>query len=74
MLSKDRVVMARQLKVLSGFRCESCGIEVDSKESRSLVLHHIDRYETNNEIENLIVLCRQCHRDRHCGRGWRYDQ
>lgn len=73
-LSIDRFVLAKQLKSLSGYKCEGCGKKVDSKESRSLVLHHIDRDEYNNEIENLIILCRQCHRDRHCERGWIYDE
>lgn len=69
-LSKDRVIIAKRLKGAAGFKCENCGKEIDRNFPASLVLHHIDRNEKNNEIENLIVLCRQCHRDRHCRRGW----
>lgn len=37
------------------YRCILCGI------TKKLVVHHIDYNKQNNDIENLIVLCRSCH-------------
>lgn len=32
-----------------------------SKDERTLAVHHIDRNRKNNELENLIWLCHNCH-------------
>lgn len=41
-----------------GIVCEQCGYSnVDALE-----VHHIDRNRTNNSIDNLKVLCANCHR------------
>lgn len=37
--------------------CEECGIN----DRRVLVVHHLDLNRHNNEPENLIWLCRNCH-------------
>lgn len=39
-------------------RCENCGYD---EYEECLQVHHIDRNRENNEIENLIVLCANCH-------------
>lgn len=35
--------------------CQECGVSED------LIVHHIDERQTNDTLENLIVLCRGCH-------------
>lgn len=42
--------------------CEICGLEGKiGIIKNSLVIHHIDRDRTNNQIQNLMVVCRKCH-------------
>lgn len=41
------------------FVCERCESQV------SIEVHHIDRDVTNNDIDNLEVLCRRCHEQEH---------
>lgn len=43
-------------------KCEECGY---SKYSEVLEVHHIDCNRTNNEIENLKILCPTCHVEMH---------
>jgi len=38
-------------------KCERCGI----KEIKVLLVHHKDRNRKNNKIENIEILCRNCH-------------
>ena len=33
--------------------------------TKKLEVHHIDEDRTNNQIENLEVLCKKCHKDHH---------
>ena len=40
-------------------RCERCICDED------LLIHHIDRDRSNNNIENLEVLCTSCHAIEH---------
>lgn len=42
--------------------CEECGSELN------LEVHHIDEDRTNNEVDNLILLCKSCHKKRHIKR------
>lgn len=42
-----------------GHQCTECGA------TDNIEVHHIDRDRSNNAIENLEVLCRSCHGDRH---------
>jgi len=37
------------------YKCQFCG------DTKDLVVHHIDWNKMNNEINNLITLCRHCH-------------
>lgn len=38
-------------------RCQLC-----SKKSESNHIHHIDGNSLNNEIDNLMIVCVECHR------------
>lgn len=42
-------------------RCEDCGLE----DEIVLQVHHIDKNRKNNKLENLAVLCANCHVRRH---------
>ena len=42
-------------------KCAICGIDIWNGKEISLQLHHIDGDKTNNLIENLQLLCPNCH-------------
>jgi hypothetical protein len=42
--------------------CNDCG-----KSSVCLEIHHIDKNRNNNQLNNLVILCLDCHADRHKG-------
>lgn len=46
---------------LRGHFCESCGLDFWLKEKMPLEVHHIDGDRTNNELDNLQLLCLNCH-------------
>ncbi len=43
------------------YKCEICGTSEWMGKPLSLQLHHLDGNHTNNLLENLIVLCPNCH-------------
>ncbi len=45
-----------------GAICEDCG---GSSRARTIDVHHKDENRLNNDLSNLVVLCRSCHRKRH---------
>jgi len=45
-----------------GKKCAICG------STKNIVVHHIDYDRTNNELENLKVLCKKHHQEIHCHR------
>ena len=49
--------------------CEKCGITEWLTERISLELHHVDGNPKNNEIDNLQILCPNCHSQTHNYRG-----
>lgn len=51
-----------------GAVCEICLVDF-SEDSYLLDLHHLDRDPSNNDDENLAVLCALCHRKVHKGRA-----
>jgi hypothetical protein len=46
---------------LRGEKCERCGLSEWQGEKLPLQVHHIDGDRTNNSLENLMVLCPNCH-------------
>lgn len=44
-----------------GHKCESCHLEIWLNQIIPLELHHIDGNKTNNELNNLQLLCLNCH-------------
>ena len=43
------------------YKCEICGISNWNGKYITLVLHHIDGEHSNNKLENLQILCPNCH-------------
>jgi hypothetical protein len=42
-------------------KCEKCGLENWNGKSLPFELHHIDGNRINNKLENLTILCPNCH-------------
>jgi hypothetical protein len=43
------------------FKCESCNRKTWNKKQIPLEIHHVDGDRTNNKLDNLKVLCCNCH-------------
>lgn len=57
---KNQISIYRKKALLmNGSVCSECGFE------KNLEVHHVDKDRTNNNLENLEVLCLKCHRKRH---------
>lgn len=63
--------MIRALTILRGRKCEKCGRTEWEGQEIPLCVHHIDGDHINNRIENLQVLCPNCHAqtDNYCGKN-----
>lgn len=66
-------VLLRALTILRGWVCEKCGRIEWEGQRIPLCVHHIDGDHINNKIENLQVLCPNCHAqtDNYCGKNKR---
>ena len=62
---RDKVVTERALKIRliesRGVVCERCGYN----KKEILHVHHKDRNRNNNELENLELICPNCHYEEH---------
>lgn len=58
------------------YRCEKCGIKEWNGEPISLQIHHIDGNHYNWDVENLMVLCPNCHSqtDNYCGKAVKREE
>lgn len=52
---------SKALIALRGHKCEHCGLEEWFGEPVALEMHHIDGDRLNNVLENLQLLCPNCH-------------
>ena len=65
--------LKEKVKERDNFKCQSCG-----KKVKSLEIHHKDGRFQNNNLDNLITLCRSCHNRAHLtdnvcvGTAWRH--
>jgi HNH endonuclease len=55
---------AKERKLLLG-ECESCRKDIQHATQHEWVGHHKDHNPKNNVIENLMLLCKQCHQIEH---------
>lgn len=55
---------ARERKQTVGL-CEICGKDIKEATHYEWVGHHKDHDRTNNDISNLILMCKQCHQIEH---------
>lgn len=46
---------------LKDYRCEKCGLDTWLNEEIPLELHHKDKNHYNNSLDNLLILCPNCH-------------
>lgn len=51
----------RDLSILYGRKCQNCGLAEWNQQPIALEVHHIDGDHLNNNLENLILLCPNCH-------------
>lgn len=62
---KDKVVTQRAIKLrifkLKGEKCERCSYN----KSEILQLHHKNRNRNDNRVENLEIICPNCHYEEH---------
>ena len=58
---KNGKYIIKPLFKLRGRKCECCGLEEWLGKSINLEVHHIDGDRTNNSLENLQLLCPNCH-------------
>lgn len=68
---KDKVASERALKIRllenRGIVCERCGYN----KKEILHVHHKDRNRNNNDLENLELICPNCHYEEHyLGKSW----
>lgn len=63
--------LLRALVILRGWKCEKCNGEKWQGERIPLCIHHIDGNHINNNIDNLQLLCPNCHAqtDNYCGKN-----
>lgn len=64
--------MKRYLMETRGYKCESCGVgEVWNNKPLTLQMDHVDGNSDNNSLENLQILCPNCHTQTStwCGRN-----
>ena len=56
---------------LRGRKCENCGLTEWQGKPINLEIHHIDGNHHNNELENIQLLCPNCHSytDNYCGKN-----
>ena len=60
-IKKNGKTTAAPLIKLRGRKCENCGLEQWLEQPINLQVHHIDGDRTNNCLENLQLLCPNCH-------------
>jgi 5-methylcytosine-specific restriction endonuclease McrA len=58
---KNGSTSALPLIKLRGRKCEKCGLETWLNQPINLEVHHIDGDRTNNSLDNLMLLCPNCH-------------
>ena len=68
---KSRETLRKNLIALRGHRCECCGLDSWNNLPIALQVHHKDGNSLNNLLDNLELLCPNCHAqtDNYCGKN-----
>lgn len=77
-----RTTLKRALVDIRGYKCESCGLDKWKDVDIPLTVHHIDGNACHNILENLKLLCWNCHsitdnfsrRNKKSTRSYRYKK
>lgn len=66
-----RQTLKKRLIDERGERCEYCKLTIWNDFRIPLELHHVDGDRSNNDLNNLIILCPNCHAQTatYCGRN-----
>lgn len=60
-ITKTRTWLRKALSKLHGYRCASCGLSDWNNRPITLEVDHIDGYANNSAIDNLQLICPNCH-------------
>jgi len=60
----------RRLKREVGYTCSECGVSRDF--GIPIEVHHLDGDPSNNDIDNLIVVCKKCHNEMEGMINWKW--
>ena len=68
---KSRDTLRKNLIVLRGHKCEHCGLNSWNDLPIALQVHHKDGDNLNNLLDNLELLCPNCHAqtENYCGKN-----
>ena len=61
--NKHRALGIQTYRRAKKTKCEWCG------STNNLLVHHLDENRYNNNIDNLITLCKRCHQNLHTKRN-----
>jgi 5-methylcytosine-specific restriction endonuclease McrA len=60
-LVSDRPTLRNVLSRVNGYKCAACGISEHNELPITLQVDHINGLANNNQLENLRLLCPNCH-------------